>query len=166
MYHSLEEFYRDWAYESSATLKLFNLLTDESLNQKVTPDGRSLGFIAHHLTYTITEMPALTGLNVKMDEITEKMPSSAKEMAELYQKASERLINEIKKTWKNETLEQEDNMYGEIWKRGYTLYCLILHQAHHRGQMTVLMRQAVLKVAGMYGPAKEEWTAMGMQPLE
>ena len=32
---------------------------------------------------------------------------------------------------------------------------LINHQNHHRGQMTVLMRQAGLTVPGVYGPAKK-----------
>jgi len=45
-----------------------------------------------------------------------------------------------------------------------SLQVLVVHQAHHRGQMTVLMRQAGLKVPGVYGPAREEWTAYGMQP--
>ena len=35
-----------------------------------------------------------------------------------------------------------------------------------RGQMTVLMRQAVLAVPGIYGPAEEEWAAMGLPPQE
>ena len=35
------------------------------------------------------------------------------------------------------------------------------HWSHHRGQMTVLMRQAGLRVPGVYGPAKEDWAAMG-----
>ncbi len=39
---------------------------------------------------------------------------------------------------------------------------LLLHQTHHRGQMTVLMRQAGLPVAGMYGPTKEDWAKYGM----
>ena len=30
--------------------------------------------------------------------------------------------------------------------------------------MTVLMRQAGLKVPGVYGPAREEWAEFGMQP--
>jgi len=54
-----------------------------------------------------------------------------------------------------------DEMYGETWARGLTLFYLILHQAHHRGQITVLMRQAGLTVPGIYGPAKEEWAAFG-----
>jgi uncharacterized damage-inducible protein DinB len=32
-----------------------------------------------------------------------------------------------------------------------------------RGQLTVLMRQADLKVPGVYGPSKEEWEAMNAQ---
>ena len=54
-------------------------------------------------------------------------------------------------------------MYGQKWKRGVTLGILITHQIHHRAQMTVLMRQAGLKVPGIYGPAYEEWAAMGME---
>jgi uncharacterized damage-inducible protein DinB len=55
-------------------------------------------------------------------------------------------------------------MYGEKWKRAQTLASLVFHQIHHRGQMTVLMRQAGLKVPGIYGPAREEWSAWGMSP--
>jgi len=43
---------------------------------------------------------------------------------------------------------------------------LIQHQNHHRGQMTVLMRQAGLTVPGIYGPAKEEWGNFGMEAPE
>ncbi|MCK4657684.1 MAG: hypothetical protein KAT85_11650, partial [candidate division Zixibacteria bacterium] len=37
---------------------------------------------------------------------------------------------------------------------------------HHRGQMTVLMRQAGLKVPGVYGPSMEEWEHFGMKKPE
>ena len=55
-------------------------------------------------------------------------------------------IEQLKKHYKDEDLQTEDDMYGEKWKRGLTLLYLMLHLAHHRGQMTVLMRQAGLKV--------------------
>ncbi|MCK6259572.1 DinB family protein [Fictibacillus sp. KIGAM418] len=50
-------------------------------------------------------------------------------------------------------------MYGEKWENGLTLYILNCHQIHHRGQMTVLMRLAGLKVPGVYGPSIEEMEA-------
>ena len=52
-------------------------------------------------------------------------------------------------------------MYGEKWQRGLTLHILLQHEVHHRGQMTVLMRQAGLKVPNIYGPAKEGWAEYG-----
>jgi uncharacterized damage-inducible protein DinB len=53
-------------------------------------------------------------------------------------------------------------MYGEMWSRGTVLSILVRHEAHHRAQLTVLMRQAGLAVPGCYGPAKEEWAGMGI----
>ena len=64
MYTSIDQFQKDWKYESGSTIKLFEYLTDESLNQKITPDGRSLGFIAWHIVQTIPEMLGSTGLNI------------------------------------------------------------------------------------------------------
>ena len=43
---------------------------------------------------------------------------------------------------------------------------VIQHQYYHRGQMTVLMRQAGLTVPDIYGPAKEEWANFGMEAQE
>ncbi len=43
---------------------------------------------------------------------------------------------------------------------------LITHQAHHRGQMTVLMRLVGLKVPGVYRPSKDEWVSFGMPAME
>jgi len=57
-------------------------------------------------------------------------------------------------------------MYGEMWTIETVLKVLFTHQIHHRGQMTVLMRQAGLKVPGLYGPAKEEWAEFGGQAPE
>jgi uncharacterized damage-inducible protein DinB len=57
-------------------------------------------------------------------------------------------------------------MYGEKWKLGKILFSLVTHQAHHRAQMTVLIRFVGLKVPGIYGPSKEEWAAFGMPAME
>ena len=166
MYTSISQFKKDWNYERDSTVKLLGNLTDESLNQKITPDGRSLGFLAWHLIQTIPEMMGKTGLKIEGPAHTDKVPTSAKEITAAFKKSSDSLLQQIDMNWKDDTLNTEDEMYGEKWKRGLTLLYLMLHQAHHRGQMTVLMRQAGLKVTGVYGPAKEEWAAMGMEPME
>jgi uncharacterized damage-inducible protein DinB len=63
-------------------------------------------------------------------------------------------------------LNDDISAYGQTWKKGMILKMLNGHQIHHRGQMTVLMRQAGLKVPGVYGPSKEEWAAYGMPAQE
>lgn len=52
---------------------------------------------------------------------------------------------------------------GQQMPNGALLLFLLQHQSHHRGQMTVLMRQAGLTVPGIYGPAKEEWAQFGLE---
>jgi uncharacterized damage-inducible protein DinB len=163
IYRTLGEFLKDWDFESETTMKMLNNLTDESLKQKVTPEGRSLGFLGWHITESIGEMLGRTGLKVFSPDMEQYDSASSSHLRECYQNASESLVEKIKANWSDETLLKEDDMYGEIWKRGFTLACLISHQTHHRGQMTVLMRQAGLKVAGSYGPSKEEWAAFGME---
>ena len=62
-------------------------------------------------------------------------------------------------------LWEEVPMYGEVWKRGVGLSVQVHHHIHHRGQITLIMRQAGLKVPGLYGTSKEEWEAMGISAM-
>ncbi|MGV8124975.1 MAG: DinB family protein [Candidatus Xenobiia bacterium LiM19] len=163
MITSLDTFKKGWAYESQATEKLFAALTDVSLRQQVVEGHRNLGNIAWHITETIPELMNRTGLTVQGPRPEDKAPTSAAQILEEYRKASASLINELDSKWTDATLKEENDMYGETWTNGMTLMSLIAHQTHHRGQMTILMRQAGLNVPGVYGPSKEEWAAMGME---
>ncbi|MBK8721797.1 MAG: hypothetical protein IPL95_05830 [Saprospiraceae bacterium] len=57
-------------------------------------------------------------------------------------------------------------MYGELWTKGNTLAILIRHQAHHRGQLSILMRQNGCKVPGVYGPSKERMGNLSYAAME
>jgi uncharacterized damage-inducible protein DinB len=166
MYRKIQDFRGAWAYETDATLKMFETLTDESLEQVVYPGGRTLGRIAWHIVQTLPEMGNRTGLNVDGPGGNDPIPASAGEIAVRFREAAESLGRQIGESWTDADLEVEDDMYGEMWKRGQTLGALVNHQTHHRGQMTVLMRQAGLKVPGVYGPSKEEWADYGAPPQE
>jgi len=162
MYRKIDDFKQSWGYETEITTKLFSHLTDESLNQKVTENGRTLGFIAWHIVLTLGEMLGKVGLNIDCPPEDAAAPASAKEIAETFEKAAKSVTEEVTKNWTDETLLVTDEMYGMIWARGTTLSLLINHQSHHRGQATILMRQAGVPVIGVYGPAREEWEAMGV----
>ncbi|MFI5312481.1 MAG: DinB family protein, partial [Gemmatimonadales bacterium] len=130
----------------------------------VDSEHRTLGRIAWHITGTIREMMEKTGLHVEGPAENAPVPPSAKTISQTYAKSSESLLGAISKQWTDASLAQKDSMYGEEWTRANTLQVLVLHQVHHRGQATVLMRQAGLRVPGVYGPAKEDWAQWQMQP--
>ena len=163
MFRRIGDFGRAWQRERDSTLKILSALTDASLAQAVTKDGRTLGRLAWHLATTPGEMMERTGLKVAGPSHDAPPPATATAILSAYETAAKAVASGVA-AWTDATLEVEDEMYGEKWPRGLTLQALVVHQAHHRGQMTVLMRQAGLKVPGVYGPAREEWTAYGMQP--
>ena len=166
MFRTVKDFLGNWKYETEATLKVFSELTDDSLSKRVDPGGRTLGRIAWHIVQTLPEMAGRTGLPVQGPAEDEPVPSSAKEIAARFESTADSLATAVEASWKDHDMEAEDDMYGELWARGRTLAALVLHQAHHRGQMTVLMRQAGLQVPGVYGPSREEWAGYGMPPQE
>jgi uncharacterized damage-inducible protein DinB len=163
MFRKIADFLTAYESESQSTQKLMDALTDGSIVQRVADGHRTLGNVAWHIVLTLPEMMGHTGLAVTGAAEKTPTPSTAKEIADAYREASSSLAAQIKEKWTDETLEVVDEMYGEKWARGFTLSGLLSHEIHHRGQMTVLMRQAGLAVPGVYGPAKEEWTAYGME---
>ena len=166
MFRHISDFQKAWEYEAEMTGKVIGALTDASLGQRVSEDGRTLGFLAWHITQTLGEMLGLTGLKVDAPDFEQPCPATAAEIGAAFAKAAESVKEQVAGNWTDETLLETDEMYGETWSRGLTLFYLIAHQTHHRGQMTVLMRQAGLTVPGVYGPAKEEWAAMGAPAME
>jgi uncharacterized damage-inducible protein DinB len=163
---SIAEFEELWTQESNETRKILAELTDRSLAQAVTKDHRTLGRLAWHITTSVGEMMNRTGLQVSGPPGDSAVPATAAAIRAGYDEAARSLLAEMKGKWKDASLQVEDEMYGQKWKRALTLAILVAHQTHHRGQMTVLMRQAGLKVPGVYGPSKEEWAAMGAPPPE
>ncbi len=164
MYRSIREFLVDWDFEAAATAKVLDALTDASLAQQVAPKDRTLGRIAWHLVQTLPEMPGHAGLKVAGPAHDAPPPASAKAIAAAYRAADADFRRALPAAWKDSMLEDDVPMYGQVWKRGLVLAALMAHQVHHRGQMTVLMRQAGLKPPGIYGPAREDWAQMKMEP--
>jgi len=167
MFRRVDDFIVCCTEETAKTLAVLDAIPDAALGTAVTPDHRDLRRMAWHLVESLIEMPGRLGLDVEGANLMQAgtmadPPASMKEIRDIYSRASSSLLQSVG-GWSDAELEREDEMYGETWKRGFTLWVLITHQVHHRGQMTVLMRQAGLKVPGIYGPAKEGWAAFGME---
>jgi uncharacterized damage-inducible protein DinB len=162
MYKKVSEFLKDWEKESATTLKVLSNLTDASLKQKVTPEGRDIAYIAWHIVITVGEMMNRGGLSVDAPAEDSTPPASASEIKNKYEFVAKSLSFEVETKWTDAMMNDELDLYGEKWKRSFLCEVVVKHEIHHRGQLTILMRQAGLKVPGAYGPAKEEWPVYGM----
>lgn len=166
MFHTISDFIHTWKAETEKTTVILNALTDESLQMETAPGLRTIGRLVWHLLETPKEMLEKTGLHVEGPEMNSQPVHTVKELKRKHEQVIQSVIHEIESHWQNKTLHIKDNMYGEEWERSFTLTALIFHQIHHRGQLTVFMRLVGLKVPGIYGPAKEEWAALGMEPQD
>lgn len=163
MFTKVDDFLVTWSTETTFTKSTLAALTDASLSQAINDDHRTIGRIAWHITTTVPEMMKQTGMEIDYDEKA-PVPETAAEILEVYTKVTNTLAAQVKEKWSDSDMEVEDDLYGEKWKRGLTLMILVKHEIHHRGQLTVLMRQADLVVPDMYGPAKEGWANYGAEP--
>lgn len=165
MFLTIDDFVSTWAWESEQTGKVLANLTDAALEQRAEPKGRTLGFLAWHLVTTMPEMLQQAGLSLMGPGHDVPPPKTVRAIAHEYGRLSISVPGCVRARWTDAVLGLKIPMYGEQWPRRQVLTTLVLHQTHHRGQMTVLMRQASLRVPGIYGPSREEWVARGRQPL-
>lgn len=163
MFSSVNDFLNEWEQETIATQKVIDVLTDESLNQEVSPRLYSIGSLAWHITGATYYFPSQVGLEFEIPDLQKEAPKSAAEISETYRTVSHRLAQAFSKQVSDEKMNKMVNLFGMDMPFQAVFRLLIQHQAHHRGQLTVLMRQANLKVPGVYGPSKEEWDAMNAQ---
>ncbi|MGD6777950.1 DinB family protein [Sutcliffiella horikoshii] len=163
MFMSVNDFLNEWKQEAAVTQKVLDVLTDESLNQEVSPGLYSVGSLAWHITGSAYYFPAQVGIKFEVPDLQKETPKSAAEISETYKTVSQRFTQAFSEQITDETMNKMVNLFGGDMPLQAVFRLLIQHQAHHRGQLTVLMRQADLKVPGVYGPSKEEWEAMNAQ---
>ena len=163
MYVTISDFIKEWNREAMLTQNVLDGLTDESLKQQVYPEGRTLGRIAWHLTTNIPDYLTHFGLNIDGVKNAENVPTSAKEIAETFKEVSSLVAQIIEKQWTDKSIEQIQEAFGRQESNAQILMGLIKHIVHHRGQITILMRQAGLKPFGVYGPPKEDWIHLGVE---
>jgi uncharacterized damage-inducible protein DinB len=160
MYGTIADFVQDWTRESGISLKTERALTDASLSQKTDPEGRTLGQLGWHMVLMIGMTGSAVGLEVEAPPRGTEPPTSAVIIADAYEKAARSLGEQASKRLREEQLGAEISLFGRTMSRASALHALVRHQIHHRGQMTVLMRQAGLVVPGVYGPSREESSAI------
>jgi uncharacterized damage-inducible protein DinB len=155
-----------WATERANTQRILACLpSGDAFSAKPNADVRAINRLAWHIVCTVAELPHTAGFAVAdYFDHNAPPPPSPQAILRCYQELSEGLDG-LMATWADELLHEPRAMYGETWAVGEAMLNLILHEVHHRGQLTILLRQAGCTVPGVYGPAQHEWAAMGMEPM-
>lgn len=161
MYKTVAEHVADYREDMTEAAKLFDALTDESLKREVAPGYWTLDQLAWHMITARAGL--LKRLDVSIDyELPKDPPASAAEIARHYREGGEAVLAAVEAQLKDERLTEPVDFYGMAWDGSKLLWEMLKHETHHRGQMTVLMRQAGLAVHGVFGPSKEEREKMGI----
>lgn len=166
MFNTIHDFETIWKEETESTLRIFNLLNDKNFHQKPHPDVRDAATLSGHIVHTIGEMITRTGMMIDGYHEDAQTPWTVAELVENYKQQSSAVLRQIISEWDDKALSDEVPMYGEIWTKSKILQVLVMHQVHHRGQLTIVMRLMGNPVKGVFGPAREEWTAFGMTPMD
>jgi len=154
MYRQVDDFLNEWTNAANGTAQVLKVMTDETLSQSIVEGHNSLGWLGWHLVGAAGYFSYLAGLTVPMIRKEDPVPTSAAEIVATYEKTANSIKEEAAKLSNEDLLEEVKGFNGPI-TRGALLRALIDHQTHHRGQMTVLLRQAGLPVPGVLGPTKE-----------
>ncbi len=152
MFTTIDQFLTTWKRESANTSRILAALTDASLAQRVAPGYRSLGELAWHIVVSQREIMGMTGLTLHAPaKGTPAPPGGAPAIRDAYGSAAAALATAVATQWEDASLAIQDDVYGMRWPRGLTALVMVFHEIHHRGQLTVLMRQAGVEVPRIYG---------------
>lgn len=155
MFRNKQDFLTQYRQEANTTIACLKELTDESLDQAVSELDRTLGEIAWHVISSVGGFAAKAGLQVEGASFGTPMPEALADIV----KAAEEIYDNTYKAYDAELTDdkllEEVDFFGTNMPRGHLLLAMIIHQTHHRGQMTVLMRQAGLRVPPIYGPSRD-----------
>lgn len=154
MYRRIEDFITEWNVSSAGTLKAIRALQDAKLDQAIVEGHNTLGWLSWHLVGAMSFFGGSAGLLVPVQAAPNEQPTSVEELATAYEKNSAEIAEGATKLT-DADLEKYVDAFGQRMQVGNLLRKMIDHQTHHRGQMTVLIRQAGLEVPPIMGPTQE-----------
>lgn len=162
----LERFLKAWDREAENTLKLLCALPPSQYDFRPDQGGRSLGELAWHLA----EGDGFISFGIEQGQFTRDLrpphlerPRQIEALAPGFELVHKEAVARIKKLMPAD-LDRTLQFFGQdIPIRDMLWDMLILHAAHHRGQLALMCRLAGGRTPGLYGPNREESAAMRAQ---
>jgi uncharacterized damage-inducible protein DinB len=151
-----QEFLGAYGWESQSTANVLAALTDASLAQDKAPGhNTTAGDIAWHIATAPVYMLNQVGFTI--DAVPPAKPEHL--TAALITNAQAAINAQVKEQVAAKTAEDLAKVYHVFgmmdWSAGQMLGIMMHHEIHHRGQLSILMRQAGLVVPSIYGPTHE-----------
>jgi len=163
MYTNTDQFIGAYTMESATTQRVLDALTDESLKIPKSPGDISTADLAWHIANSGSHMLNHEGANLPEGGWTAPEGVTAAQIAARFKEITMGVLAFAESKLKGVDLSREANWFGHVLPLGVWLNVIVSHEAHHRGQISVLMRQAGITVPSIYGPNKEETEVMMAQ---
>jgi uncharacterized damage-inducible protein DinB len=165
--NELETFLTTWERETENTLKLIRALPQTQYDFRPDAGGRSLGELAWHLA----EGDAYMSHGIETGRFTMETkppnierPRTIEGLAPAFERVHKDAVARIKKL-KLEDLDRSLDFFGgPMAIRDILWSAIMMHNIHHRGQLSLMCRLAGGQAPGLYGPNREEMAAMGATP--
>ncbi|MDQ3023497.1 MAG: DinB family protein [bacterium] len=159
MYTSIEQFKNVYGRERDLTSKVLHNLTDAALTTcKASDDSMSICHLGWHVAISPAGILNQAGLEIEHPSVGGWSPpegTTAESIASTYDRVSQEVLDNVGQ-WNDTDLNTVKQFFGMDWPLGVALTATIHHEIHHRGQLSVMMRQAGLTVPSIYGPNREE----------
>ncbi len=163
----LERFLDTWNREAEKTLKLLRALPTSQYDFRPDAGGRSLGELAWHLA----EGDAYMSFGIENGQFAMDMkppnierPRSVEALVPGYERVHREAVARIEKLTPDDLDREIPYFSGPSAIRTILWDMVIVHGAHHRGQLSLMCRLAGGEAPGLYGPNREEMAAMRANP--
>jgi uncharacterized damage-inducible protein DinB len=159
MKNELETFIEVWDRESAKTKSLLESLPADQYDFRPDPEGRSLAEMAWH----VAEPEGWGSSSIDNGGFSREnrpagmdRPKTTAEMPAAYERLHHDALDRLKKL-KVEDLDRSITFFNgrPIPIRNVLWDFMLLHAIHHRGQLTLMVREAGGKPAVMYGATRE-----------
>jgi len=159
----VENFVDTWNREAENTLTLLRALPSDQYDFRPDAGGRALGELAWHLA----EGDAYMSFGIEQGKFAMDMkppnierPRSVEALAPGFERVHQEAVARIQKLSADD-LDREVQLFDRPTSIRNILWdAVLLHGAHHRGQLSLMCRLAGDKAPGLYGPNREEMAAL------
>ncbi len=161
--NELDRFRTVWNMEAGLTTKLLEALPIDQYDFRPDPGGRSLGEMAWHLS----EIEGYISYGIAKGAVTFQeappnlqRPREVRLLAPGYRRVHEEAVTRLADLAETQLDREIPFADRRMPLRDILWGTILMHEIHHRGQLSLLCRLAGGTPPGIYGPNREEMAAM------